>query len=78
MNELKIAQNDQEIRLHEMGGFGFIAIWTDNVEIEDILNSMRPGAIVRCYEKPEDCIKFFPPDDAPLGVVAGWISEDDQ
>ena len=79
MREIKLVQTEQEARLFEMGGFGFIAIHAANVNIDDLLNSHRPGAIVRCYSNPAEAIQFFPSGDCPLlGCVAGWISEDEQ
>lgn len=69
------AFSDHEMRLIEMGG-SFIAIDERNVEIRD-LQQMRPGQIVRCRANVNDCIRVFCMDDAPVGCVAGWISDED-
>lgn len=58
----------------EMSG-GFIAIWDGYVNLADLLNS-RPGGIVRCRQKPADCISIVHPDMSAVGCVAGWISEE--
>jgi hypothetical protein len=66
--------SDQEQRLIEMGG-SFIAVDHDLVNLDDLLRAVRPGAVVRCAANPNDCIKVVVMDEAPVGCVAGWISE---
>lgn len=72
MHEYSMPEVDR--RLFELGG-GFIAVWSDYVNLDDMCNR-RPGSIVRCDRNPEECIRVFH-GNPPLGVVAGWISEDD-
>lgn len=74
MTENTITIDDRQTRLMEMSG-GFIAIWTDMVNLDDILRS-HPGKIVRCNTNPADCISVVHPDLSSVGVVAGWISEE--
>lgn len=69
------AFSDHEMRLIEMGG-SFIAIDERNVRLAD-LTDVRPGQIVRCWANPSDCIRVFYTDEAPVGCVAGWISDED-
>jgi hypothetical protein len=66
--------NDQEARLFEMGG-GFIAVRDGYVHQGDLAN-LKPGGIVRCRAKPDDCIKVFYGAHEPIGCVAGWVSEE--
>lgn len=56
-------------------GGTFIAIDRNAVQIKDLIN-MAPGQIVRCKGNPGECIKVFTLDAVPLGVVAGWVSEE--
>ena len=72
-----LCQTEQEARLFEMGAFGFIAIYTDYVNLDDLLHANRPGAIVRCDISPADAIKLYAPaEHQALRCVAGWISEE--
>lgn len=67
---------DKEMRLFTMGG-SFIAVQAGMVNLDDLLNARRPGAIVRCYEKPSEVILVVQLDGGPVGCVAGWVSEDE-
>jgi hypothetical protein len=54
--------------LCEMGAFGFVAVHTGRLNIDDLLEA-RPGGIIRVDVKPTD---------SPfIGCIAGWISEDE-
>lgn len=65
--------------VRSLGPFGFIAVDTGRVNLDDLISSARrPGGIVRCDGRPDDCITFFVSQDAAtLGCVAGWISDED-
>ncbi len=60
-----------------VGPFGFIAIDQNRVNIEDLVASELPGAIVRCDGNPNDCINVVIPGAIEtLGCVGGWISDE--
>lgn len=67
--------SEHEMRLFEMGG-SVIAIDESKVLLADLLD-LKPGRIVRCRANPSDCIRVFYTGDAPVGCVAGWISDED-
>jgi hypothetical protein len=67
---------EHESRLLALGG-SFVAVDTRYVNIDDLLAAHHPGSIVRCDGNPNDAIKVQHFDNGPLGVVAGWISEDE-
>lgn len=69
--------NEHEYRLREMGGLGFIVVDTDRVNLDDVCNSDRPGAIVRVWGDVTTAIRFIGGDDTKIGCVAGWISEEE-
>lgn len=66
--------NQADRRLFELGG-GFIAIRDGYVNLDDILSN-HPGRIVRCRLDPRECISVFY-GDPPIGVAAGWISDEE-
>lgn len=72
MSELTELQS----RLLALGG-SFIAVNEDAVNIDDLLRSGHPGAIVRVIGSPANALQVVQFDNAPLGVVAGWISEEE-
>ena len=67
--------HELQANLYSMGAFGFIAVDVDRVKLDDLLHD-RPGAIVRCFGAPNDCITVYPADNSLTGCVAGWISEE--
>ena len=74
---MQLIANENERRLYEMDCFGFIAVRVGWVNIDDLLGAV-PGAIIRIQGRPQDCIKFYPPMDAPaLGCIAGWVSDEE-
>lgn len=75
MTEHTTTIDDKHMRLMAMS-MGFIAIWDGMVNLDDLMY-MRPGGIVRCRDKPADCISIFHPDLSSVGCVAGWISDEE-
>jgi hypothetical protein len=69
---------DEERRLLDMmEPPAFLAVHVDLVNLDDLLNFHRPGAIVRTRADPRECIQWVvPPAQESLGCVAGWISEE--
>lgn len=48
-----------------------------NVNNSDLLESWRPGAIIRCDGTPHIMVRFVDGADlSAMGCVAGWISEE--
>ena len=73
MSEYRLTEH--EMRLLALGN-SFIAIDENMVNLDDLI-SITPGRIVRCNGNPSEAIKWVQCDDGQVGVVAGWISEDE-
>ncbi len=55
---------------------GAIFIKHDSVNIDDLMSAARPGAIVRCYENPNNVVMMIPPQLLDCDFIAGMISDE--
>ena len=69
--------SDNEENLLSLLPNWFVAIDKDKVNLHDLTHTYKCGAVVRCEGDPSKAIKIFTPDNEFLGVVAGWISEEE-
>jgi hypothetical protein len=68
--------DDRMGRLYDAGMGGLWLVNPENVNLDDMLNANRTGAIVRVKDI-HNAVKFIPAgDESLMGCVAGWISED--
>ena len=75
-----LIHTENERRLYEMSGVGFVIVDERKVNVDDLLGAeSRPGAIIRVRGRITDAIQFVAPTaDESFGCVAGWISEADE
>ena len=61
-----------------MGPFGMLVVDESRVNMDDVVNTHREGAIVRVRGDVNTAITYISPEqDITTGCVAGWISEDE-
>jgi hypothetical protein len=79
MTETTIAPFDGRMgRLYDAGLSGLWLVNTFNVNLDDMLNAARPGAIVRVRDL-DNSLRFIPHEGVSevLGCIAGWVSEEE-
>lgn len=55
---------------------GAIFIKHGQVSLDDLMNSNRPGAIIRCHDNPKDVVMIIPPQLMDCDFIAGMISDE--